>query len=61
MKRTHIFLSVAALAAMGVALLLFFVFVGFSHLSTIDFQRLQNWLPRLVLLQVLWCQRPAHS
>src|SRR5438876_776997 len=39
--------------------LFFVVFV--SHLSTINSQCLQNWLPRLVLLQVLRCQRPAHS
>src|SRR6266496_3445583 len=35
---------------------LFFV-VGFSQLSTINSQRLQNWLPRLVLLQILRFQR----
>src|SRR5213592_1298222 len=47
--------------ALRVVRFLFFVFVGFSHLSTIDYERLQNWLPRLVLFQVLRCQRPAHS
>src|SRR5439155_10256795 len=35
------------------------IFVGFSHLSSINSQRLQYWLPRLVLLQVLRFQRPA--